>query len=80
MALLPVATFQGRCAATPEGLHRIPSAAVKLTAVDCPDTGIVRRQPPFGGCSQRSGGGLSAKGKEKVFIEKKLIYRDGETA
>jgi len=58
----------------------VPSPAAKTAAVDCPDTGIVRKKPPCGGCSQGNGGGLFAKGKEKVFIEKKLIYRNGKAA
>jgi len=82
MALLLTATFRGKCAAPTKGLHRTKSlcGCQKATAVDCPDTGIVRKKPPCGGGSQGNGGGLSAKGKEKVFIEKKLIYRNGKAA
>jgi len=82
MALLLTAAFRGKCAAPPEVLHRTKflCGCQKATAVDCPDMGIVRKKPPCGGCSQGNGGGLSANGKEKVFIEKKLIYRDGKAA
>ncbi len=79
MALLPVATFQGRCAATPEGLRRSPSAAVKLTAVDCPDTGIGPQTAALWQLLTKKRG-LSATGKERGIYEKKFIYRNGEAA
>lgn len=71
IVLLLKATFQCKCAATPEGLCRSTSAAARATAISRPDTDIrltkKRRR-------------ISRHGKGKSIYEKKFIYRDGEAA
>ena len=81
-ALLLVASFLRKCEAAPAGLRRSPLCLSGSDSRESPGYGhrFTVSRPMAAAHKEIDGIGLSAKGKGKGICEKKLIYRNGETA